>query len=152
MLNKPTIAITIAVAVITIAILAREQHNNNIANNALDEVTLPGEEILETPSSEQPPVNSGEDAPPGSIHNLPVPQAVAAVRTKVAKEQGVAESAVVILEALEQDWSDGCLGLGGPAESCIQVITPGYHVVATAKGKEYAYRTNIDGSVIRAEK
>ena len=99
----------------------------------------------------EPGPNSAEGAPEGSIHNLPVPPAVAAVRAKVAAESGVATNQVLIETAFEKEWSDSCLGLGGPAESCAFVITPGWEVVATAKGETRTYRTNTDGSVIRVE-
>lgn len=102
------------------------------------------DEDKETPTS-------ADNAPPGSIHNLPVPEAVAAVKTKVATELGIGEGTVIVMSAYEQDWSDGCLGLGGPAESCIAVITPGFEVTVLAQGSERIFRTNVDGSIIREE-
>lgn len=98
------------------------------------------------------PVTSADNAPPGSIHNLPVPQAVAAVKTHVAQTEGVSEGQVIVLTAFEKEWSDSCLGLGGPAESCLTVITSGYEVTVQAGGSEYVYRTNEDGSQIRQER
>lgn len=94
---------------------------------------------------------SADNAPPGSMHNLPVPEAVAAVKTLVASELNISEGKVIVMSAYEQDWSDGCLGLGGPAESCIMMITPGYQVTVLAQGSERTFRTNADGSVIREE-
>lgn len=102
------------------------------------------EKINETPTS-------ADNAPPGSIHNLPVPQAVSAVKKHVAEKAGVSEGLVVVLTAYEKEWSDGCLGLGGPAESCIAMITPGYEVTVQVKGTEQKYRTDADGSQIRRE-
>ena len=75
-------------------------------------------------TGEQVPVTSAENAPQGSIHNLPVPMGVQAARNALAAHLNVATNAIVILEAHEKDWSDSCLGLGGPAESCLAVITP----------------------------
>jgi hypothetical protein len=100
----------------------------------------------------QAPVTSADDAPAGSIHNLPVPPAVDAARTALAEEHGVETSDILILEAHEREWSDGCLGLGGPAESCLAAITPGYEVVMTHDGNEYTYRTNADGTSVREDK
>lgn len=94
---------------------------------------------------------SADNAPPGSIHNLPVPQAVSAVKKRVAQSEGVSEGLVIVLTAYEKEWSDGCLGLGGPAESCLAAITPGYEVTVQVKGAEQKYRTNTDGSDIRRE-
>lgn len=95
---------------------------------------------------------SADDAPAGSIHNLPVPDAVAAVRAYVAQKAAVREGLVIIMTVYEKEWSDSCLGLGGPAESCLQAITPGWEVSAQASGETHTYRTSADGSVIRQEK
>lgn len=104
-----------------------------------------------TPAQDLPVVTSADNAPPGSIHNLPVPPAVAAVRTYVAAKAGIEEGLVIIMTAYEKEWSDSCLGLGGPAESCLQAITPGWEVSVQANGKVTTYRTNADGSVIRQQ-
>lgn len=85
------------------------------------------------------------------MHNLPVPEAVAAVRAHAAEKAGVNEGLVVVLTACEKDWSDSCLGLGGPVEFCLAVITPGYEVTVQVDGVEQKFRVNTDGSVIRRE-
>ena len=95
---------------------------------------------------------SADNAPPGSIHNLPVPDAVAAVRTHVANELGIGEGVVIILSAYEKEWRNSCLELAGEDEFCLQVITPGYEVTVQATGASSVYRTNNDGSVIRLDK
>ncbi len=112
---------------------------------------LPGTSPETTEYSGQTTVTSADNAPPGSIHNLPVPKPVAAVRTYVAQGAKLNESEVIILEAHERNWPDACLGLGSSQELCAQVMTPGYLVKLTAKGQEFTYRTNEDGTVIRAE-
>ena len=94
---------------------------------------------------------SADNAPPGSIHNLPVPDAVGAVRALVAQELGISEGVVIIMSAYEREWPDGCLGLAAEDEFCIQVITPGYEVTVLAQGKERVYRTNADGSLVVKE-
>ena len=94
---------------------------------------------------------SADNAPPGSLHNLPVPQAVSAVKQYVAKNSGVSEGLVIVLTAYEKEWSDGCLGLGGPAESCLAALTPGYEITVQVQGTEQKYRTNADGSAIRRD-
>jgi len=94
---------------------------------------------------------SADNAPPGSIHNLPVPDAVAAVRALVAEELGIGEGVVIILSAFEKEWPNSCLGLAGEGEFCAQVITPGYEVTVQAEGSQSVYRTNADGTLIRME-
>lgn len=95
---------------------------------------------------------SADNAPEGSIHNLPVPTAVSKVKLQVASELKISDGLVIVMSAFEKEWSDGCLGLGGPAESCLQALVSGYEVTIQAEGKTRVYRTNIDGSVIRREK
>lgn len=95
---------------------------------------------------------SADNAPPGSIHKLPVPPAVAAVRKYAATKLGVNEGVVIVMTAYEREWSDSCLGLGGPSEICAQVMTPGYEVTTQSGGTMMTFRTNVDGSQIREKK
>lgn len=97
-------------------------------------------------------VTSADGAPAGSIHNMPVPAGVSAARKQLAQTLKIEESKVVIMTAYEKEWSDSCLGLGGAAEICAAVITPGYEVTMQAQGKTYVYRTNTAGTVVREQK
>lgn len=108
----------------------------------------PSDQIL----SDFDAVTSADDAPPGSIHNLPVPKAVAAVRAKVAADLGVREGLVIVMTAYEKTWSNGCLDLEKPGEACAEALVQGYEVTAQAQGKELIYRTNSDGTVLREDK
>ncbi len=92
---------------------------------------------------------SADNAPAGSIHNLPVPQAVSNVRKLVATEQKIDEGLVIVLSAFEKEWPDACLGIQEEGILCAQVITPGYEVTVQAGGKEYVYHTNADGTSIK---
>jgi hypothetical protein len=97
------------------------------------------------------PPNSAEGAPNGSIHNLPVPAGVSSAKTALATRLNISESKILILEALDTEWPDSCLGIQEQGVSCAQVITPGYNVLMQANGKEYRYRTNVSGSVVKAD-
>jgi len=101
--------------------------------------------------SQTPPLNSAEGAPEGTIHNMPIPNAVHAAKDALAERLDVDVSTIVVLEAIETNWSDSCLGLGGPAESCLAAITPGYAIVLVHGGVEYRYRTNEEGTAVRSE-
>jgi len=125
-------------------------------NSPSDKILKDFDEILKTVEFSNPTQSgnvptSADNAPPGSIHNLPVPEAVAAVKAYVAEKAGIGEGFVIVLTAYEKDWSDSCLGLGGPAESCLTVITPGYEVTVQVSGTEQKFRVNADGSEIRRE-
>ncbi len=95
---------------------------------------------------------SADNAPEGSMHNLPVPDAIAAVRTTVANELGISEGVVIVLSAYEQEWPNGCLGLAGDGEMCTEALVSGYQVTVLAQGNERVFRTSSDGSVLREEK
>jgi len=109
------------------------------------------EETNENPAIGRTPT-SADNAPPGSIHNLPVPEAVSAVRSLVARELGISEGIVIVMTAYEREWPNGCLGLAKEDEFCTEAIVPGYEVTVQAEGMERAYRTNADGSVVRRER
>jgi hypothetical protein len=109
--------------------------------------------INTTPKTNQMPVTSGENPEPGStVHDLPVEPAAAAARMDLAGKLGVAEKSIVILNIEERTWTDGCLGLGGPAESCLQALVEGFRVEMLAHGTTYFYRTDATGASLRQEK
>lgn len=78
-----------------------------------------------------------------------IPAAVKLARTQLAQLIKVNEADVLILEVKPETWTDSCLGLGGPAESCAFVMTPGYSVRMRAAGRAYDYRTDADGLAVR---
>ena len=104
-----------------------------------------------TTTSQSPTVTSGENPQPGSIHNLPVEPAAAIARKDLATKLSLEEGNIVILQITDMTWNDGCLGLGGPAESCLQALVPGFKVEMLAKGETYIYRTDKTGATIRTE-
>lgn len=79
------------------------------------------------------------------------PAAAQAARDALAQLLGVPADQITIQSAEPMEWSDGCLGLGGPVELCLQAITPGYRVTLQAGGKQYVYRTDETGQAVRAE-
>ena len=83
----------------------------------------------------------GGDEAPGTV--------AAAVQEYLVGELGVALGDVQVLSTEATEFSDGCLGLGGPDESCIQVITPGWVVMVSVNGQEYEVHTDETGSQVR---
>lgn len=77
--------------------------------------------------------------------------AASAARKDLAAKLGVAESSIVIMEVEAKTWSDGCLGLGGPAESCLAALVEGFKVELAARGESYTYRTDKTGASLRME-
>jgi len=100
---------------------------------------LPGNGVGPTPAAtEQTPSATG----------LP-PAAVLEAQKYLAEQLGVPIEQAQIGEIEQVDWSDSCLGLGGPAESCAQVITPGWRATFVVNGQAYEVRTDETGSAVR---
>jgi hypothetical protein len=84
-----------------------------------------------------------------SSDGLP-PVAAVKAREALAAELGLGIDSVTIEEYERAEWSDSCLGLGGPAESCLAAITPGWRVSLSVEGGEnYEVRTDELGEIIR---
>lgn len=73
------------------------------------------------------------------------------VRRFAAREIGVPPVNLQVVSATQQDWSDSCLGLGGPAELCAAVMVPGWRVEITDGESTLVYRTDSTGQTIRQE-
>ncbi|MGE5603963.1 MAG: hypothetical protein ACM30E_13010, partial [Nitrososphaerales archaeon] len=92
--------------------------------------------------------NMRREAQPRSASEF-VPAALLA-RDALAKQLGVPATSITIQSAEPAQWSDSCLGLGGPAESCLMVITEGFKVVLEYNGEQYVYHTDQTGQTLRA--
>ena len=107
-------------------------------------------------SLNDPPISNPPIATPApqlpDVAIVPLPDEVAtAVKTAYANEEQVPENQVNILRFSRETWTDGCLGLGGPAESCLLALTEGWQVEATNATEENSlfYRTDLSGEQIR---
>ncbi len=113
---------------------------------------VPKDTDTDTVQVNQAPITSGENPEPGSsVHDLPVEPAAAVARKDLSAKLSVDEKSIVIIQITDRTWNDGCLGLGGAAESCLQALVPGFRIEMLAKGKTYFYRTDKTGVTIRAE-
>jgi hypothetical protein len=96
------------------------------------------------------PVTGGTSIPlPTSIPTGLPPQVVLDAQQWLAQQLNVAVEQVQIVEVEQAEWTDSCLGLGGPNESCLQAITPGWRAVFEINGQRYEVRTDETGSAIR---
>ncbi|HSV86968.1 MAG TPA: hypothetical protein VLH85_10360 [Levilinea sp.] len=105
----------------------------------------PGLPVSETPGAETPV--AGEPVLP--LDDFPA--AVNAARQALAGRMGVSVDQINVASYSQADWPDGCLGLGGPAESCLAVITPGFEVRLELDGEQYFYRTDLEGAAVRPD-
>jgi hypothetical protein len=72
-------------------------------------------------------------------------------REALAERLGVDANDIAVESIAAREWSDSCLGLGGPAESCLAAITPGFAMTLVHDGTTYLYRTDTSGESVRAE-
>jgi len=119
--------------------------------NPLSISILSGLLLLTACSAPTPSDNTAETSSSSSSDEASIPQAVHNARIALATKLNVQARSIIIVEAEETEWSDSCLGLGGPAESCLAAMTPGYDVLLSYEGVDYNYRTNADGSSVREE-
>jgi heat shock protein HslJ len=104
-----------------------------------------------TPQDPGLPGTGGDTLPAETPDVTPevTPQAVLNAQAWLSEQLGVPIEQLEIVNLEKMDWQDSCLGLGGPAESCLQAVTPGWRITFTAAGKEYEVRTDETGSAIR---
>lgn len=102
---------------------------------------------LATPTPEPGPP-AAPTLPPAE-NSIQPPAAVSAAQQALAKKLGISSTDITINSIEEVKWSDSCLGLGGPAESCLQTITPGFKAAMTAGGKTYEAHTDQEGKQVR---
>lgn len=103
----------------------------------------------QTPGAQPGGVDQNVETPAGDMvidENAPF---VVAAKNALSEQLGVTADQITFVSAEAMDWTDSCLGLGGPAESCLQAITPGYSVMLSALDTSYEVRTNEDGSAVR---
>ena len=97
-------------------------------------------------------------ATPAPIDPTPAPQdgaqgalppAGQAALAWIADVVGVPVEDIKVGNIEQVTWTDSCLGLGGPAESCLRADTPGFRITVVADGRLYTLHTDADGSAIR---
>ena len=96
-------------------------------------------------TTEEPTLDNSE-GPEGAEGSDAIAATVVAF---LAQELGVAEDQIEATEVVDVEFSDSCLGLGGPAESCLQAITPGWLVLLDVNGAPYEVHTDETGQQIR---
>lgn len=65
---------------------------------------------------------------------------------------GLPTSALRVIDAQPQTWSDNCLGLSESGVSCIPTTVSGWKVDVASEQQRWIYRTNTSGSIIKLER
>jgi hypothetical protein len=86
----------------------------------------------------------------GEANEEILPPAVALeAQRRISESLNLPVEQVEIVSAEQVNWRDGCLELGGPEESCIQAVTPGWRIVVRVDAQEYEVRTDEMGTQVR---
>jgi len=111
--------------------------------------------LLSCSTNPQPvstPANSPDTTTVAETPDQPLPDTISnQVKVALADRLNVTVEQLAIGRHSRETWSDGCLGLGGAAESCLAALTEGWQieVIDTQSGKSYFYRTDLSGEQIR---
>lgn len=92
---------------------------------------------------------AGTDLPGGEQSPTEAPHVDRLAQEFLAAQLGVPVDEAVVVSSEAEEWTDSCLGLGGPAESCAAVITPGYRFILDVNGQEYEVRSDETGTAMR---
>lgn len=85
---------------------------------------------------------------PAGFNNGPIPaERAAAALADLVQRAGVAPDAVTVLSAEAVEWRDGSIGCPRDGIMYPQVITPGFRLLLSAGGQEYAYHSARDGEL-----
>ncbi|HEY9728217.1 MAG TPA: hypothetical protein V6D50_17335 [Chroococcales cyanobacterium] len=75
-----------------------------------------------------------------------------AIRRDIMQRTKTPPGQLRLVSLTQETWSDSCLGLGQPNESCAQIlIENGWRVVMTDGSKTWNYRTDGTGRIVRLE-
>ncbi len=74
------------------------------------------------------------------------------VLQQASQQSGLPTSALHIIQASPQTWSDNCLELAEGGVWCVQKPVSGWQVAVVSGKQRWVYRTNASGSVIRLER
>jgi hypothetical protein len=85
------------------------------------------------------------------LQNVLPPDVALNVQNQISQTLGVAIENMQITRVEKMEWPNGCLGLAQGDEVCTEAITPGWLLTFNIDGKEYKYRVDQTGTVIRQE-
>ena len=108
--------------------------------------TVPSESASSPETHDAPTVATAapaEEALPAAVRDR--------IKADLASQLDVPAADLTMGQHSRETFSDGCLGLGGPAESCLAALTEGWQVavVNTRTGEQYVYRSDLSGHQVR---
>jgi len=74
--------------------------------------------------------------------------AEAAAVQALSQKYNIPADQIRVISSEPVTWPNGCLGVVLPGVMCTDVITDGYRIIMEAKGQQYEFHTNLDGSSV----
>jgi hypothetical protein len=102
-----------------------------------------------TPGPQPASADQNTQSPSGGLVTKDKAPFALAAKATLGQKLGIAPDQITFVSADPVEWTDSCLGLGGPAESCMQAVTPGYKVMLSAQGTSFEVHTDEAGSIVR---
>lgn len=99
----------------------------------------PGEPVQALPAQPAPATR------PAGAAEIPG-ETIERLRAEAALQAGVPLESVRLVSSDAVTWADSSLGCGGPDESALQVLTPGYRIVFEAQGRRLSYHGDRRGN------
>jgi len=97
-----------------------------------------------------PPENGVyETTPDPLLGTVEWPLAVLMAVEELSQETAIPTTEIEVVSYKRVEWSTACLGFPEPGEMCAQVITPGWLIILKARGENFEFHTDQDGSDIR---
>jgi hypothetical protein len=78
-------------------------------------------------------------------------QVIQSVRQDLSRRTKIPPHQFKLVQASQQTWTDGCLGLGKPKEICSQALVNGWRVVMSDGRRTWIYRTDGQGRTVRLQ-
>lgn len=120
--------------------------NHEAIATRLSEAEIAQIELVPAPIQNEPLIKNVSSNNP----TLP-PEVQSAVFEDTVERTSKTADALRVVEAKPHNWTDGCLGLSQPEEICTQAIVPGWRVIVTDGMREWAYRTDEEGRLVKLE-
>lgn len=90
---------------------------------------------------------NGMEAPAPGVRD-PGAQLLKAAQQALAGRLSASVDAITVESVEEVTWPDSALGCPEPGMMYLQVLTPGYRIVLSAKGTEYVYHTDRSERIV----
>ena len=93
-------------------------------------------------------IRLAENTPDGSSDEI-LPSVRDRLLREIARQRNMPVNEVSILSYESQIWTDSCLGLGGPAESCLRIMVEGWRLEVRAGDQNWVYHADATGDTLR---